>query len=178
LAHAQYNVNTIAPWYLRDGGTSTLTTDPAPVQVTSTTVADWVNNPATYYYDATGAGDGKYAGLAAENSYLWDDNIKTVYDPCPAGWRVPKDGLWDNIGWTATPNFGYSNNTFGGYYSCGGFRYRNTGVMRNVNASGYYWSTSASGTDGLILFLDTGNSIHPSITATRSTGCSIRCIKE
>lgn len=50
----------------------------------------------------------------------WRDDIKTIYDPCPAGWRVPTAA--EQNGYSGLPGTGFSNaiNEFGnpgsGYY--------------------------------------------------------------
>ena len=31
------------------------------------------------------------------NASLWSNNMKTIYDPCPAGWRVPVREVWNGI---------------------------------------------------------------------------------
>ena len=54
------------------------------------------------------------------NSLPWRDDIKTIYDPCPAGWRVPTAA--EQNGFSGLPGTGFSNaiNEFGnpgsGYY--------------------------------------------------------------
>ncbi|MBO4661521.1 MAG: hypothetical protein J5630_02340, partial [Bacteroidaceae bacterium] len=54
------------------------------------------------------------------NTLPWRDNIKTIYDPCPAGWRVPTAAQQN--GFSGLPGTGFSNsiNEFGnpgsGYY--------------------------------------------------------------
>lgn len=54
------------------------------------------------------------------DKHPWMDGIKTIYDPCPAGWRVPTSD--DQNGMSGLPGTGFSNsiNEFGnpnsGYY--------------------------------------------------------------
>ncbi len=54
------------------------------------------------------------------NTLPWRDDVKTIYDPCPAGWRVPTAA--EQNGYSGLPGTGFSNaiNEFGnpgsGYY--------------------------------------------------------------
>lgn len=49
-----------------------------------------VKNPTVFI---SGASEKDYDWMYEKNDNLWDDNgVKTIYDPCPAGWRVPKGG--------------------------------------------------------------------------------------
>lgn len=46
----------------------------------SSTVENAIAHPATFYRSST--------WQTPENDQLWKDDEKTIYDPCPAGWRV------------------------------------------------------------------------------------------
>ena len=66
---------------------------------TSYTVAQTVNKPNTFIFsnisikqDRTTEG-GLWASDITEN--LWASE-KTIFDPCPPGWKVPETGHWDN----------------------------------------------------------------------------------
>ena len=52
----------------------------------------------------------------------WDDNNKTIYDPCPYGWRVPNAQIWDS----------YSYNTKYDYFDGEGLRFE-------IDNSKYAW---------------------------------------
>ena len=63
----------------------------------------------------------------------WRDDIKTIYDPCPEGWRVPTKT--DMADFTSLPNTGmYDPDTGSGYNYFG-------------NPSSGYYQTSTIGTD-------------------------------
>ena len=141
--------NTFYQWGRKDPfsgrGTATLETS-------SATIADNIKNPHYFYNDSE-----KPNTSTAYN--LWDakqtgngDNIatatvKTVYDPCPAGFCVPTSNLyyylkgqastWDttNKGRTLTS---VSPNVF---FPASGFR-RNDGWLSGVGSLGSYWSAS------------------------------------
>lgn len=71
-----------------------------------------VKNPTVFFKQQSGDGkSGTWHGGAAAITNLWDPNTKTVFDPCPAGWRVPAKLAWNfcnwgtNIAWdTANPS--------------------------------------------------------------------------
>ena len=71
----------------------------------ATTVSDAVEHPMTYYFDGTGQSNGWLS--ETDNAYgnfdhFWgyvsirDDMVKTIYDPCPPGYRVPGNPIWED----------------------------------------------------------------------------------
>lgn len=64
-------------------------------------VADAHKRPTAYYYDASGVSN-NWTTDTENNDYFWgyismrDDVKKTLYDPCPPGYRVPGNALWEN----------------------------------------------------------------------------------
>ena len=139
-------------------------------------------NPTKFIYDATG----KYANydwVMKKNDHLWGNGsgylyprkaqiYKSIYDPCPQGYRVAPKDLWNrftvdggNYGSQDTDakrdaTFNASNrNSLGtqhGYhfyytawhdgetdfYPASGYRNRASGALTNVGSSGYSWSSS------------------------------------
>lgn len=55
-----------------------------------------VSYPDTFYKDAVIAEDGKTYRLWGWRSAA-DEYVKTIYDPCPAGYRVPSKRLWAEL---------------------------------------------------------------------------------
>ena len=117
----------------------------------------WYNNPPSGY---------SYYNLwSMENTITsWNDNavVKTIYDPSPAGFKMPASnaftgftttgnysstpsefnisGDWDN-GW----NFkGTGTNTV--YFPASGYRNDNDGSLNDVGYGGYYWSAVPNNT--------------------------------
>ena len=129
-------------------------------------VAFTVANPHKY---VLGNSDGDW--LATKDNSLWAAS-KTVYDPCPAGWRVPEggyngglgesamqDGIWAKAGFTRqgmTPFADGDSNKLGKvfaspfctpetwYPAAGSIEY-STGNLCYVGVDGVYYSTSAFG---------------------------------
>ncbi len=55
-----------------------------------------IKNPTTFYTNSDyNLGDWYTTDLATHNNDLWggsaDTHYKTIYDPCPAGWRIPEN---------------------------------------------------------------------------------------
>lgn len=87
---------------------------------------------------------------AAINHYLWNNQLgkKTVFDPCPAGWRVPADVVWDKSsyrifeGWRG---FGFSLNDKRIYFPCAGIRDSKTGEFDGFfQYSGGCWQATSA----------------------------------
>ncbi len=123
------------------------------------------------------------------NSGTEDAPIKTDYDPCPKGWRVPTKSELDSLEptnyWIAQNNGhteGYSQSYQAEHAPCvgfpaGGFRYGFTGETDYRNVQGSYWSSSSVGT--------AGNSFCKNLVGDKSTfitsrlhGFSVRCVQE
>jgi hypothetical protein len=85
--------------------------------------------------------------------------VKTIYDPCPVGWRVPDNSAWDNsseMGSTYPPA-GYTD----GYSS-----------INNVTSNYYMWSSYH---DGYSYYYHSGG-IHSTWYSYREQ--SVRCVKD
>lgn len=142
-------------------------------------------NPMTFY---------KSMSLSNES---WA-SLKTVNDPCPAGWRVPDggtDGVWSkalgsssffsssslysstNKGMNFSDKFGAASTI---WYPATGERERNDGNLYSVGYHGSYWSTSPSSDNFnfvyLLLFNGNGD-VYPSFDYPHAYGFSVRCQK-
>ena len=153
-------------------------------------------------------GDGVGDWLATADNNLWSDSKKSLYDPCPYGWRVPTaedlkvlqlsddedtkplDPLRKQYGWHLSDGVGKY------FYSACGRRRYNDGKVENMNSKddvypsqpqpweGYYWTSSAT-TDGkaVSLYFDltttrTVNKFDNAHSARRANGFQVRCVKE
>lgn len=64
------------------------------------TIADAVQNPARFHNRPS---NGNWCSQVDATTYLWNDpnaTTKSIYDPCPAGWRLPLNGTWSDMGAT------------------------------------------------------------------------------
>lgn len=172
-----------------------------------------IKNPMTFYVGTGGTSIG-YDWYTAtdsrsnQNDALWGGasisapTAKTVYDPCPYGWRVP---AWNSSisPWTGfdTSNptgtadlydeylyfpwystvwatgygriYNAASNTF---YPAQGFRQATNGSFSGMGGSGYYWSASGVDQNGESLIF---NSINvTAFLGNRAYGFGVRCVQE
>ncbi|MDE6069860.1 MAG: DUF4906 domain-containing protein, partial [Alistipes sp.] len=102
-----------------------------------------------------------------KTSYNTNKGAKSIYDPCPVGWRVPPQDTWiqfvKNVTWTnqygstTAADFNVANTTFSnGWkfytnyaqtitadYPAAGYRYGTSGALAPVGARGAYWASSS-----------------------------------
>jgi uncharacterized protein (TIGR02145 family) len=163
-----------------------------------------IKNPMNFYY-ATSAGT--YIGYdwytttndatgSLQNSALWGNSVytgspttKTIFDPCPAGWRVPtwksSYSPWDAFGGSGiSTTYSYSNWTsYGanwtsaGYYPAAGNRDAGSGALSSGGGYGYYWSASSYSGYGFRLLFYSGY-VSPAGYGNRARGFSVRCVQE
>ena len=124
-------------------------------------------------------------------------SIKTAYDPCPAGWRVPEggdNGVWAKaLGKTKDVNVpnDYTNRginytgAFGAdetiWYPCSGLRNRfGDGGLDEVGSLSFYWSCSHHEISNYAygLHFNCYGNVTPSSTSIQSDGYPVRCLKE
>lgn len=151
-------------------------------------IEDWYTNAAT-------TRDDDLWGGAGTSDYLFEtDGVKpkSVYDPCPTGYRIPHYGIIPPTklttpatitanGW-GTWNYGWANSNYGGYFSAAGERKILSSMFTGSGARGFYWMASTyinngSYKHGYLLYID-NTSLYASSTANRSNGYSVRCIAE
>ena len=152
------------------------------------TVEYTLKNPMRF---VTGWGDWHYSG----NDKLWQ-SPKTIYDPCPSGWCIPKggsSGVWaralgSSASFENTSLFykSYRGMNFTGelgndsiiWYSASGYINDNDGELYYVGDCGYFWSASYSGDCAYCLSIDSSGGVDQTCDYTRATGFSVRCVKE
>ncbi len=167
-----------------------------------------IKNPMTFYYATTNGSYIHYdwytttddAARTYQNDVLWGNALytgtptsKTIFDPCPAGWRVPtwssSYSPWDVFG-SSTPNgyvatsivgtFNYGltvTSVSAGYYPAAGWRFAVSGALCLVGGYGDYWSASPYGGYGFHLDLYNAH-VTPAYSSYRAYGLSVRCVQE
>ena len=99
----------------------------------ASTMAYTVTHPTEWIRPSTG-----YSWMSSASEYgakPWRADVKTIYDPCPAGWRIPTK---ENItGITGLPNTGI----------CGGYDPSETYKGFGNPDRGYYWTASTDDGD-------------------------------
>lgn len=135
----------------------------------------------------TGVEDSGYDWLySAHDSSLWS-TTKSMYDPCPYGWRVPSNSLWNDAESYVDGEFAYGwTLSFSGietFYPAAGRRSFSRGLLTNVNAdgtlwTGYYWSCSAASDNKSLSLYFNRDGIDSALAGYRAGGYQVRCVKE
>ena len=158
------------------------------------TIATSVLNPSTFY-----CFNGNWCSPSSNE--LWnvgeDDNnvdfetiTKSVYDPSPAGFRLPETAAFTGFttnGANYGPIKGTWNNTTKGYtftngvetyWQACGYRAYNSGSLNYVGSNGYYWSAGPSNTTyGRNLSFNSSD-VNPQSYNNRALGFSVRPVSE
>jgi uncharacterized protein (TIGR02145 family) len=162
-------------------------------------IIDAIQNPMTFfrYYSSSYGHDWLPAG---NDNTLWrsTNDKKTIYDPCPIGWRVPvyksnspsdanspwkeyDDDLfssnattrtWTGTGWELTRGGVHA------YYPAAGYRSYNTANAYNNGVGGLYWSASPSNNTTAYMAFTAKTVSSFENTNTRPSGFSVRCVRE
>jgi len=143
-----------------------------------------VSHPMTFLY-ITG-GD----WLWNSNNLLWvpSNKPKTIYDPCPSGWRVPdggNEGIWAQAGLTSGSYDKVNNGCLLSatspdytWYPMTGLRDTDSGSNITSTNYGYYWSATSTGYDEAYYLKVNPGTLYPSLTHERDYGMAVRCQKE
>lgn len=142
-----------------------------------------VKNPTTFI---TGI---KNDWLSVDENTLWASK-KTLYDPCPVGYRVPDggpDGFWNTSGiyaaggWAESNGLAFRNALWcsdaDAWYPAAGTRYYGDGEY--FGGFGEYWSVTYYKTGyAYSLYIDKKGPCNGANMSTKASGLSVRCCKE
>lgn len=159
-----------------------------------------VKNPATMIFAASSRStDWLYVdAMTGVDNTRWQSE-KTIYDPCPAGWRVPDggiEGVWYKAGIPTGGGFPYPEQDYAkagitipaqycgedAWYPAAGSISAVDGSFVEVGRDGMYWSVTPCGRNDVYGFnfyyymKNTGYVYH-SPMFTRATAASVRCCK-
>ena len=181
-------------------GSSSISTITWPSAVSSNssngTIAYATANPTTFITYNSSNYDWYYTGLKSTDNTRWtkSDKAKSIYDPCPAGWRVPdgeSNGVWSKALGSSSSLYDYpydSTNegvSFSGkfgadqtiWYPASGERYCCDGSLLGVGYSGNYWSASPGNEYACYLYFYGDGYVYPSFYGARAFGHSVRCLQ-
>ena len=170
---------------------------PSAVSTSSSsgTVSYVTANPTTFVYASSSPYDWHYS---SRDNTLWttSDKPKSIYDPCPSGWRVPdggSNGVWStalgsssdfnddslysstNEGINFSGKFGSASTI---WYPASGDRGNRDGSLGGVGGFGTYWSASPYYYAAYHLNFNYAGGVSPSIAFYRAYGYSVRCLQE
>ena len=177
--------------------TETKSTIVWPLPVTSTastgTIAFATACPTTFIARNQNNKDWCYSETIASDAERWKSS-KTIYDPCPAGWKVPSGG---NIGvWAiASQNFGKYEHiydktangiNFSGvlgsnqviWYPAVTYISSVTGVLAPTNNDGGCWSCSCENFYAYDFYFIEDGLVDNASTFSKALGAPVRCAKE
>jgi len=161
-----------------------------------------IRNPLSFYFKTFDTGgpngyDWYSTTSGVHNENLWGaTGTKSVYDPSPEGWRVPKSGTgtsspWYGLNYTGlTFTYGYNWSSSVGWYPATGYRAYRDGALMKIGEYGVCWSASVSPVQGnkiyVYLFYFKNGKVVADYTYInkeledyyRASGFSVRCVKE
>ena len=152
-----------------------------------------IKHALSIIYDTSGILDWYTNNQDNQNNVLWIDNgnQKSSFDPCPMGWKVPKNGTWNDYSTTSAPFYIQGSTTSSNsltasngrlynlmtWYPSGGYRYSMSGLLRGVGSSGCYWSSTSDETNARYMDI-TKSYVNPNHTLYRVTGRFVRCVQK
>ena len=150
-------------------------------------------NKNKFYYGS----DNSYYWCTDQKSNFWNSGteenpVKTEYDPCPDGWRVPAYAELEQLSfnysswitdensqpgyWFSGPGI-YAGTTPQVFFPAAGLRAEN-GMCTARGGFGFYWSSRPIGHDCISILCFCNTEVGVDVGNPRATGCSVRCVKE
>lgn len=149
-----------------------------------------IRNPLTFYTSVASPFDWYTTEESKQNATLWQDkdNLKSIYDPCPYGWRVVTRDVWAYLNYTwvqldGVKSLAYYFNLTGCLFVCAGYRDGTTGSLAKQNEEVRYWDSSKTLPQANSLNGTWENILYPYpattnyLPANRANGYSVRCVK-
>lgn len=142
---------------------------------------------------------------ACDDTMRWMENFKTMYDPCPAGYRVPNGG--ENGFWTTAlgtiESVGYGNSSLGNskwikwdstnngllwilcdeestaWYPAVNYLYEQSGTLYHLkNSNSFLWTSTYIASHQARTPLFNSGYVQPLQYNYKARGISVRCVKE
>ena len=182
----------------REVAKSTITWPPAVSTSSSSGTVSYVTANPTTFVEGSSSTDYDWHYSSHDNT-LWttSDEPKSIYDPCPVGWRVPDggdNGIWSKALGSSSFNHTYNSSNegmnfsgkFGSastiWYPASGCRYYGDGTLSDVGYRSCYWSASPNDYRVYYLIFYSISSDYGYVGASddyyRAYGHSVRCLQE
>jgi uncharacterized protein (TIGR02145 family) len=147
------------------------------------TVENTIKNPGVFYCGTAETAFDWHK--KPHNDELWGPTgDKTIYDPCPAGWRVPKSAEknpWEDfIKYSVWENNGRKWKEKGAYYPAASHRSFATASLMSDAKEGYYWTANTTNTNNgkWLKFSENSAGGIDGQGQVKAMAASIRCVKE
>ena len=178
----------------KEAGSSLKWPSPVTSNPVTGTIEYSVENPTTFIYCNDLNADWCYTGSSSMDESRWQSS-KTIYDPCPAGWRVPDggaNGVWAtaygandvsvatldddvNQGFDFSGLFGSDASI---WYPLTGYRHFDDRGLAGAGGETRYWAVPASGRYAPFLHFRSYDSVGLAGLSDCGHGYSVRCMKE
>lgn len=144
-----------------------------------------INNPGTFI-----TGTGNWCSDMNSSTYVWNDrntnntsnNRKSIFDPCPFGWRVPTMGIMSYFSSTTTI-FDVDklilkiNGNNIAFFPVVFQRYQTQTIVNTGSFRVFFWTSTDGLTDrGARYYFS--SSIMDGSTVSKAAGLSVRCVQE
>ena len=120
-----------------------------------------------------------------QDPYVMDGMGKSMFDPCPFGWKTPEKDTWtgfttSNFLWNNPLSPGRNDPKSSAFYPASGFLTSDSCGFVYVGSYGMYWSCNPQSSDQRIkhLWFDSGSNVGQSYIGYRSCGLPVRCVLE
>ena len=160
-------------WYAIYSDSSVGTIQYAIKHPTTQIVADYDGNLDKYN------GDWYYTGSSTTDNTRWSPTSKTIYDPCPSGWRVPQSEydvideirsyVYDDMGAEVRVRENPKYNAF--------YPYAGTYYMGVILPDDTYWTCTASKIDAQAVVSEYPGYNYMNAKQYRFFGLPIRCVR-
>jgi len=138
-----------------------------------------VKNPFVFYKGSKNNNSDWYSYTPGKvDNSLWGV-VKTIYDPCPSGWRVPNEETFYGSPSFSPTSPGFIGSVFNSTLSfpAAGYLFSDGGVIPPMSAGGIYWfSNRINNNAGWTVSF--GSSSLGFANRYKALGLSVRCVKE
>lgn len=177
---------------------------------TGVTLATGVLKPTTFYYKEATVNYGDWTNEGKTGDYIWNHTqegteLKSIFDPCPPGWKIPAIEVWQDFVYDVSspanstcmninrdPQLGWTYNGYNGirywpknsnvtgsiYYPAIGNRRVGAGTMSYVSNQAFYWNSSPYSSALGKNMTSSNQAILSNTPDHRGHAFSVRCIQE
>ena len=149
---------------------------------TKTTINHLIQNPSIHYSRQVEPTYNKFywvpilgAGGSSLKKDWWNPEFKTMYDPCPYGFRIPKAGAYDGISSLGFPYYG--GTLHGLFIPHAGTRMTDDGSLWRSFIFSWYWMSTPY-THELAYHYKNMSDIIAKGPSHRANNYPVRCVKE